>query len=84
MACGAFPILSPLDTIRSVVEAEKNVLFARNLFPEEIAAALIDAMQNDRLVDRAAEQNLGLVRRIADRAVIARQVDDFYRSLVRR
>jgi glycosyltransferase involved in cell wall biosynthesis len=31
MACGAFSIVSPIETITSLVENRKNVLFARNL-----------------------------------------------------
>ncbi len=61
MACGAFPIVSPLETIKTVVMEETNVLFARNLYPEEIAAALVKAMQEDFLVDQATRNNLELV-----------------------
>jgi glycosyltransferase involved in cell wall biosynthesis len=82
MASGAFPILSPLETIRSVVEEPGNVLFARNLYPEEVAAALTRAMTDDALVDAAAGRNLELVRRLADRAEIRPRVVDFYRSLL--
>jgi hypothetical protein len=81
MAGGAFPIVSPLDTIRPVVEDERNVLFARNLYPQEIAAALTLAMTDDALVDRAAESNLTLVRRIANRADIRARVLKFYEWL---
>jgi hypothetical protein len=41
MATGAFPILSPLDTIRPLVRDGSNVLFARNLYPDEIGEALV-------------------------------------------
>jgi len=83
MAAGAVPIVSPLDTIRAVVEAEENVLFARNLYPEEIAAALVRSMTDDRLVDAIARTNLELVKRIADRNEIRAKVLNFYHSLVR-
>lgn len=81
MAAGAFPIVSPLDTISAVVEEERNVLFARNLYPEEIAASLVRAMTDDALVDRAARENLALVRRIADRRDVRARVIDFYNGL---
>lgn len=81
MAAGALPIVSPLDTIRSIVEDERNVLFARNLYPTEIATALTRAMTDDSLVDRATEANLALVRKIANRAVIRPQVIEFYNKL---
>ena len=82
MACGAFPIVSPIETIKTIVKNEENVLFARNLYPEEIVDALVRSMKDDLLVDRAAQRNLALVRRIADRAILAPCVIDYYLSLV--
>jgi glycosyltransferase involved in cell wall biosynthesis len=81
MSCGVFPIVSPLNTITAVVKNEENVLFARNLYPEEIAAALVRAMQDDGLVDLAAENNLKRVRELADRKVIRPRVREFYESI---
>jgi glycosyltransferase involved in cell wall biosynthesis len=84
MAAGAFPVVSPLETITPVVGDEQNALFARNLYPEEIAAALTRAMTDDALVDAAAERNLALVRRVANRAEIRGRVVDFYERLAAR
>jgi glycosyltransferase involved in cell wall biosynthesis len=81
MACGAFPIVSPLETIASVVKNEDNVLFARNLYPNEIAEALARAMTDDDLVEDVAERNLALVQRIANRDLIRPRVIAFYESL---
>lgn len=84
MAAGAFPVVSPLETITPLVAAEENVLFARNLYPEEVASALVRAMSDDALVDAAAERNLALVRRVAGRAEVRRRVLDFYGRLAGR
>ena len=81
MAAGALPIVSPLETIRPLVKDEENVLFARNLYPEEIATALIRAMMDDELVDEAARRNLELVSRIANRDEVRARVVKFYESL---
>jgi glycosyltransferase involved in cell wall biosynthesis len=81
MACGAFPVVSPLDTISALVAERKNVLFARNLYPEEIAEALVDAMSDDQLVDHACSENLMLVKQMADRKCIREQVVNFYREI---
>ena len=83
MACGAFPIVSPLESIRSVVKNEENVLFGRNLYPTEIAAALERAMTDDALVDDAAQRNVELVRHIAGRDVIRPRVIEFYENIWR-
>jgi len=81
MAAGAFPIFSPLETIMPIVVHERNVLFARNLYPQEIAEALCRAMTDDALVDSAARRNLELVGRIADRAKIGPRVVEYYKAL---
>jgi hypothetical protein len=83
MAAGAFPVVSPLDTVRNVVAEERNVLFARNLYPQEIADALVRAMTDDELVDTAAAENLELVKRIASRKEIRARVLNFYEELCR-
>jgi len=83
MACGAFPIVSPLETIFPVVENERNVLFARTLYPDEIAAALTRAMTDDALVDAAAQRNLEVVRRVANRETIRARVIEYYESLAK-
>jgi hypothetical protein len=84
MAAGALPVLSPLDTIRPLVEDGRNVLFARNLYPDEIAAALLRSMHDGELVERAASENLALVRRLADRSQIRPKVIAYYEELARR
>jgi glycosyltransferase involved in cell wall biosynthesis len=82
MANKTFPIVSPIPTIRTVVSDPENVLFARNLYPEEIAQALIRAMSDDTLVDQAAERNLELVSKIANRSIIRSKVIEFYNGLL--
>jgi hypothetical protein len=83
MACGAFPIVSPLETITPIVCQEKNVLFARNLYPEEISNAITKAMNDDDLVDKAVVRNLKLVVVIADRKKIREKVKKFYLSILK-
>ena len=84
MATGAFPVLSPLDTIRPLVRDGQNVLFARNLYPDEIGDALVRAMRDDALVDDAAGRNLALVRALADRDAIRPRVVTLYENLASR
>lgn len=81
MALGALPIVSPLDTISTLVADEVNVLMARNLYPDEIAQALGRAMSDDALVERLAAVNRELVSRVAQRSDIAARVAAFYQGL---
>lgn len=82
MACGALPIVSPLETISSLVKADENVVMARNLYPDEIADALLRAMNDDALITRLTQNNSRFVSTVADRASISRKVSGFYQSLV--
>ena len=84
MVAGALPIVSPLESIRALVRDGENVLFARNLYPDEIARALDRAMRDDALVDRAATLNRSVVRGFADRSVIRGRVHDWYAGLAAR
>ncbi|HEY3910976.1 MAG TPA: glycosyltransferase family 4 protein [Stellaceae bacterium] len=78
MALGAAPLVSPLDTIVPVVREGENVLFARNLYPDEIAAALVRLMTDDALVDRLAANNLVRVRELADRNAVRARAIAYY------
>ena len=78
MATGVLPIVSPLGTISDVVKDRENVLFARNLHPQEIADALVEAMSDDALVDRITRTNRARVYELADRAQIQIKVRAFY------
>jgi hypothetical protein len=82
MAYGAFPIVSPLETLMFIVKHEENVLFARNLYPQEICEALSRAMSNDELVDHAAGINVVLVKKIANRKNISQEMIEYYLGLV--
>jgi uncharacterized protein (DUF2336 family) len=59
----------------------RGMLFARNLYPNEIADALIKAMNDDAFVDEAAHSNLSLMRNIASRELISSKVVNFYHSI---
>ncbi|MBC7490232.1 MAG: glycosyltransferase [Glaciimonas sp.] len=81
MALGAVPLVSPLDTIVPVVKNEENVIFARNLYPDEIAEALVRLMSDDVLVDRMATNNLVRVGEIADRRQVRARAFAYYESV---
>lgn len=81
MASGVIPIVSPIDTIADVVREGENVLFARNLYPDEIAASLIRAMTDDSLGEAIIANNFIAVDRLASRDRIRAKLIDFYRGI---
>lgn len=84
MALGAAPMVSPLDTIVPVVREAEHVLFARNLYPDEIAAALVRLMTDDALVDRLAANNLVRIRELADRKAVRARAIAYYQEVAAR
>jgi glycosyltransferase involved in cell wall biosynthesis len=84
MACGAFPIVSPIDTLRPLLQSPTNTIFARNLYPDEIGGALERALNDDGLVDAAARKNLEFVGRQANRDFIRPHVIRYYATLATR
>jgi len=81
MALGTTPIVSPLETIVPVVNNNENVVFARNLYPDDIAEALVRLMNNDELVDHLAKNNLSLIKEIADRDQVKQRALIFYNAV---
>lgn len=83
MAAGAVPIVSPLATITPVID-ETHALFARNLYPDEIAAALVKALNDDATADHMAQINQEKVRQIAGHEHVQATVRRFYEGLTPR
>ena len=83
MASGCLPIVSPLDTLLPVFAEGVNVLFARNLYPNEIASALVRGMTDDALVRSVVARNSALVAELADRNRIRDLVSRNYHELAR-
>ncbi len=82
MAAGAVPIVSPLETLVPLVRSGENVLFARNLYPEEIAETIYRAMADDTLVDHIAAVNRVAVRTLAGRDHFHPKIRAFYRAVI--
>jgi glycosyltransferase involved in cell wall biosynthesis len=83
MASNVVPIVSPLDSLKPMFTDGENVLYARNLDPEELAKAIRLAMKDDEIADRIAYNNRTLVEHLADKNVIRQMVVQFYRQCAR-
>jgi glycosyltransferase involved in cell wall biosynthesis len=82
MACGAISIVSPLETIKDIVD-DTNVLFANNLDQPAIERAIVRVMNDDALVDEMTRKNLDLVKKLADIKWIKPKVQKFYEEFSR-
>ncbi len=81
MACGAAPLVSPIETLTPLFQPRQHVIYARNLYPDELAGALVQAMTDDGLVDQIATTNVDYVRQLADRKVIRQRMMAYYERL---
>ena len=81
---GALPIQSDTQSTAEWITDGRNGILARSNNPEEIAAALRRALQDDELVDRAAGANLELMKERLDIAAVRPKVIDMYRHVAAR
>ena len=84
MTMGALPIQSDTQSTAEWITDGRNGILARSNNPEEIAAALRRALQDDELVDRAAGANLELMKERLDIAAVRPKVIDMYRHVAAR
>lgn len=80
MAAGAVPIVSPLVSFSSGFMEGENVFYARNLYPNEIADALVKAFTSGN-VSRMVQANREKVAQMADRNEIAPAAAALYGEL---
>jgi len=82
MACGCFPIVGDLESIREWIDDGKNGFLVSPADPEAVAAAIVRAASDSGLRQAAAEKNQ---RIIADRAEwhgVMGKVEKFYHGLI--
>ncbi|MEP6740888.1 MAG: glycosyltransferase family 4 protein [bacterium] len=82
MACGALPLMSPLESIREWIDDGRNGLLAHALYPDQLARALRRALTDDEFCDSAAKINRQIITERANRNVIRTQALDYYRHLL--
>ncbi len=78
MTVGTIPIVSPLESISSLVNGTSNVVFSRNLYPEELAEALIEALADSADNEKRIQNNFDLVSQFYNRDEVVRRLILFY------
>ena len=63
MANKVVPIVSPLETIKEFVSDPENVYFARNLFPNEIADAIVNSLSPKSDNTIKIQNNIDLIKK---------------------
>jgi glycosyltransferase involved in cell wall biosynthesis len=79
MACGCFPVVGDLETLREWITPGVNGLLVEPGKPQALAEALLLSLEQPGLRARAAGINLALVRERAEVGVVRRKLGEFYR-----
>lgn len=82
MACGCFPIAGDLESIREWIEPGVNGLLVNPASPEDLARAILTALDNQTLRERAAERNAQLVAERAEYGKVMAEAEAFYRRVI--
>ena len=82
MACGCFPIAGDLESIREWIRPGENGLLVDASNPQDLANAIIRALQNESLRRDAAGLNHQLINQHAQFARCMDQAQEFYKRIV--
>jgi glycosyltransferase involved in cell wall biosynthesis len=81
MACGCFPVVGDLESLREWITPGVNGLLVEPAKPQALAEAVLLALEKPELRARAAELNLDLIRQRAEVGLVRSQIEVFYRRL---
>ena len=82
MAMGAFPIQSNTAITEGWIDDHINGLLTDPININSIANAISSALDDDAMVDKAAEYNKSLTRKKLDARMIGREIENIYQSVV--
>ncbi len=81
MALGCFPIAGDIESVREWITPGVNGILVDPDSPEQLASAILCAMENSSLREQAAEKNRRIIRERAEKSVISASLAAFYRQL---
>lgn len=81
MTCGCFPVSGDIESMREWITPGINGLLVDPDSPEDLAAAVINALQNDALRGSAAAINIEKIREKAEISVVQTVMEVFYNQL---
>ena len=84
MACGAFPVAGDIDSVREWIDDGINGLLCNATDPKSIAGAIIKALRDSEMRQRAARHTLELICARADYVQVMQQAEQFYLRVLER
>lgn len=84
MACGSYPIVGDVESVREWIRDGMNGTVLRDLRPETVAESVIRALTRREERRAAAILNSRIVEERADRRTCVRRISEFYSAVVER
>jgi len=84
MACGCFPVAGDIESVREWITDGENGLLCDPTRQESMAGAIVQALQDRELRDRARAFNLDQVVQRADSTKVMLEAERFYHQVVQR
>ncbi len=82
IACGCFPVAGDLESIREWITPNENGLLFDSKNPQSIAEAIISAIENKDLRDKAAGPNQDMIAARAEYGRNMQRAENFYQRVV--
>lgn len=82
MACGSFPIVGDLESLREWILDQENGLLVSPSDPQQLAEAILLAIGDEALRRRAAVANQRIIAERADWASVMERVQSFYERVL--
>lgn len=82
MACGCFPVAGDLESIREWITPNENGLLADAASPQNLADAILEAIENKTLRQKAAGLNTEIIKGRAEYMRNMEMVEKFYQRIV--
>ncbi len=82
MACGCFPVAGDIESLREWIEPGTNGFLVNPADPQALAIAVLQALSDDELVQRARAHNLRLVQERADYSRVMADAVKFYEKII--
>ena len=84
MACGCFPVVGDIESLREWIDQGVNGLLVDPADPQALAQAILTALEQPEQRQRAREHNLRLVAERAEYGKTMSRAEQFYAGLVKR
>lgn len=83
MACGAIPIISDYEGYKPWLQEGKNVFFVADGTEAKYAESILMLANNEKIYNRMRENNVRLVKQIADSDKCLRRMEDILKKALR-